>query len=130
MFVLANRLLKLLILQQITKTNIMKRLIIATLSGLLFGFVCYGFACSGSGDISTWLGITIISGRTLMGFGIGISRFRMKNWAINGIIMGFIFSLPAAFSTMMSPENPEFTPQMLAISTVVMGVIYGFLIAH
>ena len=106
----------------------MKRLIVATLSGLLFGFFCFGFACSGSGDIETWLGITIISGRTLMGFGIGISRFPMKNWAIHGIVMGFIFSLPAAFGTMMMPENPEFTPQMLAISTVVMGIIYGFLI--
>ncbi len=29
----------------------MKRLIIATLSGLLFGFVCFGFACSGTGEI-------------------------------------------------------------------------------
>lgn len=106
----------------------MKRLIIATLSGLLFGFVCFGFACSGSEGIETWLGITIISGRTLMGFGIGISRFPMKNWAINGIVMGFIFSLPAAFGTMMGPLNPEFTPEMLAVSTVVMGIIYGFLI--
>ncbi|MFK5855823.1 MAG: hypothetical protein QM503_06805 [Bacteroidota bacterium] len=106
----------------------MKRLIIATLSGLLFGFVCFGFACSGSGEINTWLGITIISGRTLMGFGIGISRFPIKNWAINGIVMGFIFSLPAAFGTMLGPENPEFSPQMLMISTLVMGVIYGFLI--
>ncbi len=106
----------------------MKRLIIATLSGLLFGFVCFGFASSGSSDISTWLGITIISGRTLMGFGIGISRFPMKNWAIHGLVMGFIFSLPAAFGSMMGPENPELTPQMIAISTVVMGIIYGFLI--
>ena len=106
----------------------MKRLIIATLSGLLFGFVCFGFACSGSGGIETWLGISIIASRTLMGFGIGISRFSMKNWAINGIVMGFIFSLPTAFGTMMGPVNPEFTPEMLAISTVVMGVIYGFLI--
>jgi len=24
------------------------------------------------------------------GFGIGISRFSMKNWAIHGIVMGFI----------------------------------------
>lgn len=106
----------------------MKRLIIATLSGLLFGFVCFGFACSGTGEIETWLGLSIIAGRTLMGFGIGISRFPMKNWAINGLVMGFVFSLPAAFGTMLAPENPEFSNQMLLISTIVMGMIYGFLI--
>ena len=106
----------------------MKRLIIATLSGLLFGFVCFGFANSGSADIEIWLGITIISGRVLMGFGIGISRFPMKNWAINGLVMGFIFSLPAAFGTMMGSSSPEFDPLTIAISTIVMGMIYGFLI--
>ncbi len=106
----------------------MKRLIIATLSGLLFGFVCYSFASSGENEVGFWLALTIIAGRTLMGFGIGISRFPMKNWAIHGIVMGFIFSLPAAFGTMMGPEVPGFDPQMIAISTVVMGMIYGFLI--
>ncbi len=106
----------------------MKRLIIATLSGLLFGFVCFGFACSGDNEIGNWLALTIISGRLLLGFGIGISRFPMKNWAIHGIVMGIIFSIPAAFGTMMGPEVPGFDPQMIAISTVVMGMIYGFLI--
>lgn len=106
----------------------MKRLIIATLCGLIFGFVCFSFAYSGGNEISTWLALTIISGRTLLGFGIGISKFPMKNWAINGIVMGIIFSLPAAFGTMMGPELPGFDPQMIAISTVVMGIIYGFLI--
>ncbi len=106
----------------------MKRLIVATLSGLLFGFVCFGFACSGGNEIAQWLGITIISGRTLMGFGIGISRFPMKHWAIHGLVMGFLFSLPAAFGAMMGSDNPEMSALMIAISTVVMGLIYGFLI--
>ncbi len=39
----------------------MKRLIIATLSGLLFGFVCFGFACSGDNEIGQWLVLTIIA---------------------------------------------------------------------
>jgi len=42
--------------------------------------------------------------------------------------MGFIFSLPAAFGAMLAPENPEFSHTMMFISTIVMGVIYGFLI--
>ncbi len=106
----------------------MKRLIIATLSGLLFGFVCFGFACSGGNEIEEWLGLTIIAGRTLLGFGIGISRFPMKHWAIHGIVMGLIFSIPAALGAMMGPEDPAMSPMMIAISTVVMGLIYGFLI--
>lgn len=106
----------------------MKRLIIATISGLIFGFVCYGFASSGENDVGVWLASTIIAGRALLGFGIGISRFNMVHWTLNGIIMGFIFSIPAAFGAMMGPEVPGFDPQMIAISTVVMGMIYGFLI--
>jgi len=106
----------------------MKRLIIATLSGFLFGFVCFGFACSGSGEINSWLGLSIISGRTLLGFGIGITRFQMKSWVINGLVLGFLFSLPAAFGTIIMPENADLNPQIIAISTIVMGMIYGFLI--
>ena len=85
----------------------MKRLIIATLSGLLFGFVCFGFACSGSDEVATWLGISIITGRTLLGFGIGISRFSMGHWSIHGLVMGLIFSLPMAFGAMMGSDNPD-----------------------
>ena len=106
----------------------MKRLVIATICGLLFGFVCYGFASSGGNEISLWLALSIISSRTLLGFGIGISRFKMKHWIINGLVMGFVFSIPSAFGSMMGPENPEFSPSAIAISTVVMGMIYGFLI--
>ena len=107
---------------------LMKRLLVATISGLLFGFVCYGFAYSGANEVDFWLALTIIAGRTLLGFGIGITRFPMKHWTINGIVLGFIFSLPAAFGTMMGPETVEFDPTMIAISTVVMGMIYGLLI--
>lgn len=106
----------------------MKRLVIATLSGLLFGFVCFGFACSGSGEVNTWLGVSIIAGRTLLGFGIGISRFSMGHWTIHGLVMGLLFSLPMAFGAMIGPENPEMSPEAIAISTVVMGIVYGFLI--
>ena len=106
----------------------MKRLIIATLSGLLFGFVCYGFASSG-GSLNSWLAISIILSRTLIGFAIGISRFPMKHWAIHGIVMGFIVSLPFAFSVGMASESETgMSGQMLFLSSLVMGIIYGFLI--
>ncbi len=104
-----------------------KRLVIATLLGVVFGFVCYGMASSG-GYGSTLLAANIILSRTLIGFGIGISRFSFKHWAIHGVVMGLIFSLPAGFGAMLGPENPEFSHTMMFVSTVVMGMIYGFLI--
>ncbi len=106
----------------------MKRLIVATLSGLLFGFVCIGFACSGKEDFNSWLALSIILGRTLIGFAIGISRFPMKHWALHGIVLGFIVSLPAAFGAGISPEESGMSGEMLFTATLVMGVIYGFLI--
>ena len=105
-----------------------KRLLIATLLGVVFGFVCYGMASSGQNEISTILAINIILGRTLIGVAIGISRFSLKHWSLHGIIMGLIFSLPAGVGAMLGPENPEFSHTMLLVSTIVMGMIYGFLI--
>ena len=105
-----------------------KRLIIATLLGLAFGFVCYGMASSGPEEISLILAVNIILSRTLIGFGIGISRFSFKHWSIHGIIMGLIFSLPAAFGAMLGPENPKFSYTMMFIATLGMGIVYGFLI--
>ncbi len=105
-----------------------KRLIISSLLGVVFGFVCYGFAASGNHEISTILALNMILGRTLIGVAIGISRFSLKHWSIHGLIMGLIFSLPAGFGAMLAPETPEFSHTMLMISTIVMGMIYGFLI--
>jgi len=107
----------------------MKRLVIATISGLLFGFVCFGFACQGKDDFNSWLAISIILSKTLIGFTIGISRFRMKHWAIHGIVMGFIVGLPFAFSAGMAPESETgMSGQMIFLSSLIMGMIYGFLI--
>jgi hypothetical protein len=106
----------------------MKRLIISTLLGVVFGFVCYGFASSGQNAIPTILAINIILGRTLIGVAIGISRFTCKHWSLHGIIMGLVFSLPPAFGAMLGPDNPEFSHSMMFTSTIVMGGIYGFLI--
>jgi len=105
-----------------------KRLIIATLGGLLFGLVCYSFASSGPDPLPYAVAAQIISSRMLMGFAIGLSRFNFGHWAVHGIIMGILFSLPLAYSGLMAPENPDFTPIMMFVSTLVMGTIYGFLI--
>ena len=105
-----------------------KRVIIATLSGALFGFVCYGLASSGSGELACPVAVQIIASRTLIGFGIGISCLTLGHWSIHGLIMGMIFSIPLAFSGLMAPENPEFSKTGMFIWTIVLGMIYGLLI--
>ena len=68
----------------------MKRLIIATLSGVLFGFVCYGFASRSQEEFNLLFFLMLVLSRTMIGLAIGISRFPMGNWAIHGLVMGFL----------------------------------------
>ena len=103
-----------------------KRVIIATLAGVLFGFVCISFAKSSGNELPSPIFWQILSSRTLIGFAIGISSLKV-HWTLHGICLGFLFSLPLAFSGLMAPESPEFSPVMMFVSTVVMGIIYGFL---
>jgi len=105
-----------------------KRLIIATLLGVAFGFVCNTMASGGGKEIPLALAINIIVGRALIGFGIGISRFSLKHWSLHGLVMGLIFSIPAAFGALLAPESPEFSHSRMFIATLIMGMIYGLLI--
>ncbi len=105
-----------------------KRLIVATLSGLLFGFVCFFFASSGPNPLPWPVAVQIIISRTLIGFAIGISSFTHIHWALHGLIFGLLFSLPLAFSGMMAAPSPDFTPEMLFVSTIILGMIYGLLV--
>jgi hypothetical protein len=105
-----------------------KRIIVATLSGVLFGFVCFGLAWSSSGTLAWPVAVQLIVSRTLIGFAIGISSISLRHWAIHGVIMGLIFSLPLAFSGLMAPESPEFSKVAMFLWTVILGMIYGLLI--
>ncbi|OGU55934.1 MAG: hypothetical protein A2V66_18225 [Ignavibacteria bacterium RBG_13_36_8] len=62
--------------------------------------------------------LTILFSRALMGFAIGISALRMA-WWLHGIFLGAVSSLPMFFSVMDRID--------IAIGSVVMGIIYGFL---
>ncbi len=108
--------------------NKIKRIIIATLAGTLFGFVCVAFASSGPGELPLPVTLQLIASRTLIGFAIGISRISMKHWSIHGLVMGLIFSIPLAIGGLMAPENPEFSKANMFIGTVFLGMIYGLLI--
>jgi hypothetical protein len=97
-----------------------KRILIATLTGLACGFICMAMASSDpSQPVSLGIKLSILTGRTLMGFVIGISALKM-NWWGHGILMGFITSIPMAV-----PLIEQFG---LLVATIVMGMIYGFLI--
>jgi hypothetical protein len=105
----------------------MKRLIIATILGVLSGFVCYSLA-SGEQEIPVLMAISMIISRALIGFGIGVSRFKMQHWTIHGLVMGLVFSLPGGFAVMAGPENPEFSANVMFFLTVGMGMFYGLMI--
>lgn len=105
-----------------------KRIIIATVSGVLFGFVCFGLASTGSLPLAWPVAVQIIFSRTLIGLAIGISLVHLWHWTIHGLAIGLVFSLPLAFSGLMAPEKPEFGKTTIFISTIVLGMIYGLLI--
>jgi hypothetical protein len=106
----------------------MKRVIVATLSGVLFGFVCLGIASSSPGPLALPVILQIIASRTLIGFAIGISSLSLAHWSVHGLFMGLVFSLPLAFSGLMAPDIPEFSKMAMWMWTVVLGMVYGLLI--
>ncbi|HNZ39500.1 MAG TPA: hypothetical protein PK251_13575 [Candidatus Latescibacteria bacterium] len=105
-----------------------KRLVIATVMGFVCGFVCLGLAASGPGDVSIPVALTLITGRALIGVAIGISCFALGHWAIHGLVMGLVFSLPTGFGSMLGPEVQGFTPWSMFMWTVILGGIYGVVI--
>ncbi len=105
-----------------------KRMIIATIMGVVCGFICFAFASSGPASLPVAVAYQLILSRVLLGFAIGISIFKMGHWSIHGALLGLIFSLPLAVSGFMAPENPQFTHTSMFIATLVMGIIYGLLI--
>ena len=99
-----------------------KRVLIATLCGFMCGLICLTLASSNpdpASSLSTGLKLSIVFGRTLLGFTIGISALRMR-WWLHGIVLGTITSFPMAF--------PILDQMNIFIGTFVMGIIYGFLI--
>ena len=96
-----------------------KRVMIATLCGLLFGVICTSLASTNpESEVSWQIQMTILFSRTLMGFTIGISAFKMR-WWLHGIVIGFVTSIPMAIPVMDRTD--------IFIGTFVMGMIFGLL---
>jgi hypothetical protein len=99
----------------------LKRVLIATICGFIFGIVCMFLASSNPNATepitatTRWL---IIISRTMLGFTIGISALRMIWWK-HGLVLGLIASIPMAI--------PVIGDIRIMIGTLVLGMIYGFL---
>jgi hypothetical protein len=97
------------------------RLLVTTILGFLFGVVCWLLASSGQPEMPAAMSWSIIFSRTLIGFVIGISAWKM-NYMVHGITLGFIVSIPMALGSLAFQDVKAF------LATLIMGMIYGFLI--
>lgn len=97
------------------------RVLVTTILGFVFGIVCWLLASSGSPEMTAPIAWSIILSRTLLGFVIGISAWKI-NYIFHGIILGFIVSIPMAMSSL------GFKGFKIFLGTLIMGMIYGFLI--
>lgn len=104
-----------------------KRLLIATLCGTIFGFVCYALALDAHPELSWPTAVHLITSRVLIGFSIGISTFHLGRWAIHGALLGLACSLPLAFGILVVPDFVEINKTSMFIWSNVLGMIYGVL---
>ncbi len=102
-----------------------KRLYLATLMGILCGVACC-LLSSSSGPMSLKMLANIFSSRVLIGIVIGISAWKMP-WGIHGPLMGLIVGFPSAIGSMMG-ASAKFGKWEMFFMTLVMGIIYGFVI--
>lgn len=98
------------------------KIVVASILGFIAGIVCYLLSKSGGESIPANLAWSIILGRTLIGFTIGISSWRI-NYLIHGILIGLIVSLPMALGAGGMKGTTIF------FGSLIMGGIYGFFIA-
>lgn len=101
-----------------------KRVIIATIFGIIAGLICVvlGMLIYPEAEFNAVSIIWIFINRTLIGFVIGISAWRI-NWVWHGIILGGIVGLPYAFWMIL--QGAGFTD---FISVVLISIFFGFFI--
>lgn len=104
-----------------------KRIIIATICGLLSGVFCItadieaGLAKNVAAQLPLPAIGEILANRTIIGFVIGISCLAVGHWSLHGILIGFLVSIPLAFSCLLTPQYPV----KLFFLTLLFGMIYG-----
>lgn len=99
------------------------KVIVATILGFIFGVVCLLLAKSCDSPIPTAMAWSIILNRTLIGFVIGISAWKI-HMVIHGLLIGIFVSLSPAFAVLAVPE----AGYNIFVGTLIMGAVYGLII--
>jgi hypothetical protein len=94
------------------------RLTLTTIFGIIAGLCTWWWL----GTIPAAEAWTVVLSRALLGFGLGISAWK-TNWAVHGIVLGILFSLPGAADAVWNHGGP-----MAFWGWIVSGLISGFLI--
>ncbi len=102
-----------------------KRIVIATLFGLVMGCVCAsGAFYAGFLPFTAVNLIWVLLNRGVMGFAIGMSGFRL-HWAWNGALVGLVVGSIFSYSMFMN-MGPVVVPFINAIVNGLFGLIIEF----
>jgi hypothetical protein len=103
----------------------MKRIMIATLFGLVAGGLCATVAFSGGFLKFTAVNLVwILLNRTVMGFAIGASGLKLR-WAWNGIVMGLVVGSIFSYFLFMN-LGPVMLPPVNALANGIFGLMIEF----
>ena len=97
-----------------------KRLVITTILGLIAGILCYLGGKSSGVDYNLSMTMETIFNRAIIGFLIGISAWQM-NWALHGIVMGFIGGCPLWLASAQGGTG-------VLVTMLIASIAWGFLI--
>ena len=97
-----------------------KRLVLTTILGFIAGLVSLWWMHAASAMALVPAEVAgVILGRTILGFAIGLSAWRI-NWVLHGILLGIFFSLPQAFFSAWNGQS--------FWAWLISGLVIGFLI--
>ena len=101
-----------------------KRFWLCLILGIIAGLICAwtGYAHTPE-EIRTMVFLTAVLNRAFIGFVLGVSAWKM-GWALHGIVIGLIGTLPMSFPLLFSAQAGIFP----FISYTIAGIVWGFLI--
>jgi hypothetical protein len=97
-----------------------KRVIIATVLGIIAGILCYAGGTMSGVNFTTGMTLGTILNRAVIGFLIGVSAWKI-GWVLHGILMGAIGGSPLWLAAIDSGINS-------LLILLVFSVVWGFLI--